>query len=68
MEACYEYLGCDKQECIMHGQKGNNNCWEVDGTLCNHEGIEIVRSKHGGQKENACARSNCIYYKAAMVR
>ncbi len=65
MEACYEYLGCDKQDCIMHGRKDNENCWEVEGTLCNHPGIQAVREKLAGKKkEDACARSACIYYQA----
>ena len=66
MEACYEYLGCDMQDCIMHGRKDNKRCWEVEGTLCNHPGIQIIREKLAGKnKEDACARSACIYYKAA---
>ena len=65
MEACYEYLGCDKQGCIMHGRKDNKRCWEVEGTLCSYHGIQIVREDHAGkEKEVACARSYCIYYEA----
>ena len=69
MEACYEYLGCGKQDCIMFGRKDNKRCWEVEGTLCNYEGIQIVREKLVGKtKEEACALSNCIYYEAAKKR
>ncbi len=69
MEACYEYLGCDKTDCIMHGRKDTNRCWETEETLCNHPGIQIVREKLVGKtKEYACARSGCIYYKAAKDR
>ena len=32
MEPCYEYLGCDKKDCIMHGRKKTKLCWEVEGT------------------------------------
>jgi len=68
MEPCYEYLGCDKRDCIMHGRKDTNRCWEVEGTLCNHPGIQIMRDKLAGKKENACNGSGCIYYKAAKDR
>ena len=65
MESCYEYLGCAKKECIMYRQKDTTHCWEVEGTLCNHRGIQIMREKLAGTKEDACDRSGCIYYKAA---
>ena len=69
MEACYEYLGCDKKECIMYGRKDTKRCWEIEGTLCNHPGIQIVRDRLAGKKkEEACIRSGCIYYKAAKAR
>ncbi len=68
MEACYEYLGCNKEECIMHRRKDNKPCWEVEGTLCNHQGIQLMRDKLDGKKEDACIRSGCIYYKAAKDR
>jgi len=67
MEACYDYLGCDKQDCIMRGRKDNKTCWEVEGTLCNHDGIQVMMDKLGGKKENTCARIGCIYYKATHV-
>ena len=51
MEACYEYLGCDKAECIMHGRKDTKCCWEIEGTLCNHPGIKIVRGETAGKKK-----------------
>jgi len=68
MEPCYEYLGCDKKDCIMHGRKDTNRCWKVEGTLCNHPGIQIVMEKLAGKKEDACNRSGSIYYKAAKDR
>jgi len=61
MEECYEYLGCDKEDCVMHGLKGKK-CWEVEGTLCNHLGIKLIRDKYT-KTEESCARSGCIYYK-----
>jgi two-component system, sensor histidine kinase and response regulator len=64
-EKCYEYLGCDKQDCIMHGRKDDIRCWELDGTLCNYRGIQVVRAElNGKRKEDSCARSGCIYYEA----
>lgn len=66
MEACYVYLGCEMVNCIMQGQKNNKRCWEVEGTLCNHHGIEIIRKALAGRnKEDICMRSHCIYYRAA---
>jgi hypothetical protein len=67
MEACFEYLGCKKQDCPMFKQKNNKKCWEVEETLCNHHGIELVRKESVGNKENACLKSGCIYYKAASA-
>lgn len=65
MEAFYEYLGCGEKDCIIYGRKHKKNCWEVEGTLCNHIGIHFVRIKLSGIKEDVCMRSGCIYYKAA---
>ena len=68
MEACYEYLGCREKDCPMYGQKGNKHCWEVEGTLCNHIGIQLVSEDSTGTKEDACANLHCIYYEAARDR
>ncbi len=68
MEACYEYLGCGKKDCIMQGRKNGPYCWELEGTLCNHYGIEITREELGGKKADACARSACIYFTVAKSR
>jgi hypothetical protein len=69
METCHEYLGCDKYDCVMHGRRDNDYCWEVEDTLCNHHGIEIVRGKLGaGKKVDACILSGCIYYTFAKAR
>lgn len=65
MDACWEYLGCDKQDCIMHGRKDNRRCWEVEETLCNYPEMQDFRDEIDGKKEDACARSGCIYFKAA---
>jgi len=64
MEACYEYLGCGREDCIMHGQK-DKDCWKVEGTLCNNHTIQFVREHLRGTKEASCVRSGCIYYKKA---
>jgi len=60
MEKCYEYLGCDKHDCIMYG-KSDTKCWEVEGTLCNHPGIELMKKA----KIDKCAY--CIYYKEKSI-
>ena len=59
MEKCYEYLGCDKYDCVMYG-KSDVNCWEVEGTLCNHPGMELMEKA----KINKCVY--CVYYKAVI--
>jgi len=49
----------------MYKIEDNKNCWEVEGTLCNHHGIEIMWGKTGN-KIDACV--HCIYYKAVKDR
>jgi len=68
MEKCYEHLGCSEKACIMYGRNDNKHCWDVDGTLCNHDGIQLIREKFAGNKEDVCAKSQCIYYKANKYR
>ena len=65
MEACYDYLGCGKEGCIMYGRKDKEHCWKVERTLCNHHGIQLVREHPDGTKEAVCVRSGCIYFKYA---
>ena len=62
MEKCYEYLGCDKKDCIMYKRSDNKPCWEVEETLCCSPGVENMKKELGGKKINACVK--CIYYKA----
>ena len=65
MESCHEYLGCQNSECVMKLAGNSRPCWQVEDTMCNHPGIEIIRRTTAGSKEEACARSGCIYYKHA---
>ncbi len=58
MQRCYEYLGCEKFDCVMYGRKEGPPCWEVEGTLCNHPALELI------QKMNKDKCEFCIYYKA----
>ncbi len=67
METCYDYLGCTKSDCIMFKTK-DTPCWKVDGTLCNHFGIQAVRDEVEGEKEKVCQLSGCIYYQTAKAR
>jgi hypothetical protein len=62
MEKCYEYLGCNKTDCVMF-ETADRNCWEVEGTLCHQPAVETLRKAKCGNKAVACAL--CIYYKAA---
>ena len=68
METCYEYLGCQKHDCVMFQMKDKTPCWKVDGTLCNHLGIEAVKDEIEGDKEKVCEISGCIYYQNAKLR
>jgi len=61
MEKCFEYLKCSRTDCIMYGKTDDTKCWGVDGTLCNHPGMELMKK----MDEYKCAY--CIYYKAANV-
>lgn len=65
MEECYKYLGCQENDCIMFKTKEKVYCWEIDGTLCNHKGIELIRKKLKKTKVDTCIKSACIYFKAA---
>jgi len=62
---CFEYLGCPKMDCAMYKNDDDKYCWDVEETLCNHQGIELVRKRTDGNKAEACARSNCLYYRYA---
>lgn len=62
MEKCYKYLGCEKRDCIMHGNTDEINCWEVETTLCNNRGMERLQI----MKKDKC--KYCFYYKAVMER
>ena len=66
MEECYEYLRCGEQDCKMYGIHANKRCWEVEGTLCKHSVLELVRQKMPGNRhEDVCSAVGCFYYKAA---
>lgn len=65
MEPCYEFLGCNKVDCIMHGREDDTACWEVEGTLCSNSAILLARETLDGKKEDICAHCGCIYYTAA---
>ena len=56
MEKCYEFLGWSKTDCVMYGNKDEIACWDVEGTLCNHEGLEMMVKKG----KDKC--KYCIYY------
>ena len=69
MQECYEYLGCTERNCKMHGINDVISCWEIEGTLCNHHGIELVGKQFTGKtKEEICIISHCIYYRTAKSR
>jgi len=65
MEKCYEYFGCNITTCILHGEKDNAHCWNIDETLCNNPAFKLVSDTHDRKKKKTdlylC--SFCIYYK-----
>lgn len=68
MEACYEYLACKEMNCKMRGRQDNKRCWETEDTLCNYAGVQLVRKIFSElTHEQQCAKSGCIYYKAAKM-
>ncbi len=68
MEPCYVYLGRKKRDCIAFQDNSGKPCWQLEGTLCNHRGIQIQQERNPGKKEKACALSGCIYYQEAKQR
>ena len=68
METCYDYLACHQTKCVMYGKAKGRLCWQVEGTLSNHHGIEIARRLCGKDKEAACARVSCLYYRATKTK
>ncbi len=61
MEKCYEYLGCEENECIMKSQDDDRQCWEVKDTLSNTHAIALSKHKCTS-KEEACSKVGCLYY------
>lgn len=45
MEKCYDFFDCDQRKCVMHGSKREIKCWEVEGTSCEHPGMEFFKRK-----------------------
>ena len=44
----------------MYEREDSINCWEVEGTLCNHTYMEFIKKT----QKDKCAY--CIYYKAVV--
>ena len=68
MEKCYVYFGCSSEDCPMYQRKDTKYCWEVENTLCENMGIQLVTVKLTGTKKDSCVTSGCIYYLAAQDR
>ncbi len=48
----------------MQASQSEKQCWEVEGTLCNHHGIQLLRDRMKDMtKEEICIRASCIYYR-----
>ena len=45
---------------MLFGTHDDRPCWEVDGTLCNDDAIELLLTEMG-DKSKVCI--HCIYYK-----
>jgi len=66
MEACYEYLGCKKTECVMFKMPPGTKCWEVEGTLCSNDCLEAVERGAFATDKRKC--KYCIYYKTMALQ
>jgi len=66
MEACHEYLGCQKPECVMFKKPPGTKCWEVPGTLCNNDCLEAIQSGSAATDKSKC--KYCIYYEAMALK
>jgi len=61
MEKCYDFLDCDKLDCIRR-ETDELQCWEIDGTLCyDHSEFFIQLRALVNSKVDACRE--CNYYK-----
>jgi hypothetical protein len=64
MEPCWEFMACERHDCIKFGRT-DKRCWDVEGTLCSHHTIQLRSAKAGEKHEFACSRANCLYCEAA---
>jgi len=64
MEKCFEYYACTKTDCIMHNSQSSQNCWEVEGTLCNSPELDNINGKLSDKGISKC--TFCIYKKQAV--
>lgn len=55
---CYEYFSCKQKDCKMFNKKGDAKCWEIEGTMCNIDGADVIKNLG----VNKC--DVCIYYEA----
>lgn len=57
---CYEYLSCEKHDCMMFLKEENNEtpCWDTEGTLCFDDRINS-HINNGHDKSFFC--ENCLY-------
>lgn len=58
MDKCYEYFDCKKYDCVMRSQKEEIKCWELEGTLCHSEHLNLLEEMAGDK----CLY--CIYHKS----
>ena len=66
MEACHEYFNCIETDCKMFGGHAQKNCWEIEGTLCSHEGVRMARKVFSElTHEEICVKTGCIYHRVA---
>jgi len=61
METCYEFLDCDKIDCIKR-TIDDLQCWEIEDTSCHaHSNLSVQLQALVKNKVDAC--SSCNYYK-----
>ena len=59
MERCYKYWNCKQTDCPVYGHT-KLNCWDVEGTHCDHQTVDSVKY----EEKYKC--KYCIYYKSTM--
>ena len=61
MEACYDFMNCNKTSCAMYKREGTMSCWELEEIL-------FASPTEGLKKEKKYKCEDCLYYESMMLR